>query len=239
MTKFGKSQTIKRREDLRFLTGRGAYVDDIAPAGAAVALFLRSPHGHADLRAVDVAAARDMPGVLAVLTADDLIAAGVDINMRAFRVTMADGRRGAGPDRPVLARGRVRFVGEPVAVVVADTLDAARDAAEAVEVDYAERPAHVDLAPGGPQLHDEAPRNIAFDWSLGDAAATGAAFAGATRRAAIRVVHNRVIANSLEPRGAWAEWTDGHLHVAVNGQGSGPRERRSPPPSACPRTRSA
>jgi carbon-monoxide dehydrogenase large subunit len=220
MTAFGKSQSIRRLEDLRFLTGRGGYVDDIAPPGALRAVFLRSPAAHAVLAAPDVTAARAAPGVRAVLTADDLLADGVALAMEGATVKQPDGSRGAGPARPVLARGRVRFVGEPVAVVIADTLAEARDAAELIDLRFDELPAHVALEPGGEALHPaEAPDNVAFDWEAGDAAATDAAFAAAAHRVSLRLVHNRVIATSMEPRGAFAEWDGDRLHLCFSGQG--------------------
>ena len=113
----------------------------------------------------------------------------------------------------------MRFVGEPVAMVVAETLDQARDAAELIEVDYEERPAHMDLAPGGAALHPEAPDNRAFDWALGDEAATEAAIAAAAHVVRLPLVDNRVISNPMEPRGAWAQIEDGRLHIALGGQG--------------------
>ena len=130
-----------------------------------------------------------------------------------------DGRRGTSPARPLLARGRVRFVGEPVAFVVADTLDQARDAAEAIVLDIDDRPAKVDVATGGEAVHDEAPDNVAYVWEKGDEAAVDAALAAAAHRVELVLDDNRVICASLEPRGVWAEETDGRLHVCVNGQG--------------------
>lgn len=124
--KFGQAQPARRLEDVRFLTGQGRYVDDIAPKNALRAWFLRSDRAHADIAGLDVSAARDVPGVHLVLTADDLLTEGVDPAMRFSRVTNRDGTKGAGPRRPVLAEGRVRFVGEAIAMIVADTLEAAR-----------------------------------------------------------------------------------------------------------------
>ncbi len=219
MAAFGKSQNVLRTEDMRFLTGQGRYVDDIAPQGALRAVFVRAPVANADLGAIDTAAARAAPGVHLVLTGDDLEAAGLDLDMKATVVENQDGSEGARTFRPVLARGRVRFVGEAVAIVVADTLDQARDAAELVQVDYAERPAHVTTAPGGEALHDAAPDNIAFDWALGDAEAAAKALAASAHRVRLRIEDNRVIACSMEPRGATAEWDGARLHLAVNGQG--------------------
>ncbi|MGY6632467.1 MAG: xanthine dehydrogenase family protein molybdopterin-binding subunit [Alkalilacustris sp.] len=219
MNAFGKSQSIRRLEDVRFLTGHGRYVDDIAPTDALVAHFLRSPVAHAEIAALDVAAARAMPGVAAVLTIADLDAAGVAPTMKTTPVTGPDGRPGATPHRPVLARGRVRFVGEALALVLAETADQARDAAEAIEVTFEELPPHVALAPGGPPIHPDAPDNRAYDWEIGNASATEAAFSAAAHRVALRLQHNRIVCNSLEPRGAYAEWDGGRLHLCFGGQG--------------------
>ncbi|MGY6411785.1 MAG: xanthine dehydrogenase family protein molybdopterin-binding subunit [Alkalilacustris sp.] len=219
MNAFGKSQSIRRFEDVRFLTGHGRYVDDIAPAEALVAVFLRAPVSHAEITTLDVADARGMPGVAAVLTIGDLDAAGVARSMRTTPVTGPDGRAGATPERPALARNRVRFVGEPVALVLAETLTQARDAAEAIEFAFDALEPHVALAPGGPTLHPEAPDNIAYRWEIGDGPATDAAFAGAAHRVSLRLRHNRIICNSMEPRGAVAEWDGARPHLCFGGQG--------------------
>ncbi len=222
MTAFGKSQTTKRFEDVRFLTGGGRYLDDTVPDGALHAVFLRSPYAHADLLSLDVTDARAMPGVHAVLTAADLKAAKMRLDMVYERIELPRGGRGAKVTRPVLATDRVRFVGEPVAVVVAETLEQARDAAEAIIADYAERDVHLAVEPGGAVLHDDVPDNVVFDWHVGDAAAVKAAFARAAHVVRLPVHHNRVIANPMEPRGAYAEWADGRLHVAISAQGVWP-----------------
>ncbi len=219
MEKFGRSQPVKRVEDLRFLTGQGRYVDDIAPDGALVATFVRSSYGHGDLAPIDLTDVRAMPGVVMAITVDDLQAAGVKIDIAGGVVTNRDGSKGAKPLRPILAQGRVRHVGEAVAMIVAETMAQARDAAEALWLEVEDRPAKVDLVAGGAVLHDEAPDNIAFDWGLGDADATAAAIAGAAHVVRVAVPDNRIIANSMEPRGCYAEMEDGRLHVAVNGQG--------------------
>lgn len=217
--KFGRAQPAGRREDLRFLTGAGRYVDDIAPAGALHAVFVRSNLAHGRIATLDLDPARAMPGVHLVLDAAGLEAMGVTLGMKGARLTGRDGRPGAGPERPVLARGTVRHVGEAVAVVVAETLAAAKDAAEAVVLDIDEAPVSLELAPGGAAIHPEAPGNLAYDWETGDAAATDAAFAGAAHRVALEVVHNRIIVNPMEPRGCFAEWDGARLHLCVNGQG--------------------
>ncbi|TCP41377.1 xanthine dehydrogenase family protein molybdopterin-binding subunit [Rhodovulum marinum] len=217
--KFGESQTVKRIEDVRLLKGEGRYVDDTAPAGSLYAVFLRSPVAHADIRALDVAAARRAPGVHLVLTADDLIAAGLGMAMAATIVKNRDGTRAAAPARPLLATGKVRHVGEAMAVVVAETLAQAKDAAELIEFDFDELDPHLALATGGPLVHDEVPGNLAYDWAMGDADAVEAAFAAAAHTVTLEVPDNRIIVNSMEPRGAWAEWADGRLHVCLSGQG--------------------
>ncbi|GGE02107.1 xanthine dehydrogenase, molybdenum binding subunit apoprotein [Gemmobacter megaterium] len=218
MDTFGKAQG-GRREDIRFLTGQGRYVDDIVPAGALYAAFLRAPVAHAEIRALDTAPAMDVPGVRLVLTAADLEAAGIKLGMRGHVVTGPDGQPGAAPERPVLARGRVRFVGEPVACIIADSPAAARDGLEAVALDFHDLDAKTDLAPGGAAIHPEAPDNVGYRYELGDAAAADAAFAAAAHRVGARIEDNRIIAASMEPRGAFAEWQDGRLHLCFNGQG--------------------
>ncbi len=219
MEKFGKSQPVTRVEDQRFLTGQGRYVDDVAPNGALYAVFVRSQVGHGALSGIDVADARDMPGVHAVITADDLAAAGVVLDLAGHQVTNRDGSKGAFTHRPILAQGRVRHVGEPIACVIAESLAEGRDAAEAVMVEIDDLPAKVDVALGGEVLHDSAPDNLAFDFGLGDAEGVDAAIAAASRVVTVQVTDNRVICNAMEPRGCYAEVTEGRLHVAVNGQG--------------------
>ena len=218
MNAFGKAQG-GRIEDRRFLTGQGRYIDDIAPAGALVAAFFRAPVAHARIAALDVSGALAVPGVQGVFTAADLEAAGMKLGMRGATVKGRDGRPGAAPERPVLARDVVRFAGEPIACVVADTLAAARDGAEAIAAEFEDLPVKLDLAPGGAALHAEAPDNIAYDFHLGDAAAVEAALAVSAHRVRARVEDSRIIVASMEPRGAYAEWQDGRLHLCFNGQG--------------------
>ncbi|WP_439141858.1 xanthine dehydrogenase family protein molybdopterin-binding subunit [Pseudooctadecabacter sp.] len=220
MDKFGKSQSVKRVEDLRFLTGHGRYVDDIAPQGALRGYVLRSTVAHGVVAELDASDARGAEGVHLVLTLADREAEGLDVAMGATVVTNRDGTKGAAPERPILARDRVRFVGEPVAFIVADTLAQARDAAEMIVFDVDDLEAHVALSPGGASLHAEAPDNIAFDFGLGDEAAVAAAMDGAAHVVTVPVEDNRVIVNSMEPRGCYAEPEgENRLHVSVNGQG--------------------
>ena len=219
MEKFGRSQPVKRVEDVRFLTGHGRYVDDIAPEGALFGHVARSQVAHGRIVSIDVEEARAAPGVRLVLTADDLVAAGVTLGMQADVQTSRDGTKGANPERPVLATDRVRYVGEAIAFVVADTHEQAKDAAEMVMAEIEELPAHVGLVTGGEALHDAAPQNLAFDWAMGDEDAARAAIGTAAHVVTLEVPDNRVIVNSLEPRGYYAEIEDGRLHVCVNGQG--------------------
>ncbi len=219
MEKFGKSQSVKRVEDVRFLTGQGRYVDDIAPADALHAFVLRSSQAHGTITELDVEDAREMPGVHLVITAQDLAEAGITEGMVATVVDNRDGSKGAAPRRPILAEGKVRFVGEPVAMIVADSLAEARDAAEAIMLDIDDLPAKLDLTPGGTALHDEAPDNRAFDWGMGDEDGCADLLNSAAHVVRLEVEDNRVIVNSMEPRGCFAEWDGTRLHLSVNGQG--------------------
>ncbi|MEQ8367746.1 MAG: xanthine dehydrogenase family protein molybdopterin-binding subunit [Roseicyclus sp.] len=219
MSKFGTSQPITRLEDNRFLTGKGRYVDDLAPKGALVAYVLRSTMAHGDITDLDVSDAREADGVHMVVTSADLDAAGVKNALKYSTVKNQDGSRAATPLRPILAKGRVRFVGDPVAFIVADTLEQAKDAAELIVLDVDDRPAKLDIAPGGEVIHDEAPDNVAYDFAMGDGAVADAAMATAAHVVTHTSYDNRVIANSIEPRGCYAEMDGDRLHLAVNGQG--------------------
>ena len=210
MARFGIGQSARRKEDDALLTGKGVFQDDVALDGEAHACFVRAPHAHAEIAAIDAAAARESAGVLAVYTSADADADGLGTlpcTADAFvALTRPDGSPACYPPNPMLARARVRHVGEAVAMVVAETRDAARDAAERVTVDYRPLPAVVDAAEaraaGAPQLWAEAPGNLSCAWEQGDRAATDAAFAAADRAVDIELVNNRVIVNTIEPRGA-------------------------------------
>jgi carbon-monoxide dehydrogenase large subunit len=218
MSKFGVSQSVRRTEDLRLLTGRGRYVDDITPDGALHLFIFRSQIPHGRITALDVAAARAAPGVRAVLTARDLEGR-LRNAIRFETVRNRDGTQAAAPRRPILAEDRVRYVGEPVAAIIAETRAAAMDAAELIRFEADDLPVHVATAPGGPAIHDEAPDNVAYDWAYGDEAAVEAAFAAAAYRTRLDLVDNRVMGNPMEPRGCFAEWDGERLHVAFSGQG--------------------
>ena len=200
MEKFGKSQPVKRMEDVRFLTGKGRYVDDTAPAGAPHAYFVRSSQAHGTITALNLDEARTAPGVHMVLSQADLEAAGIEANIDATLMKNRDGTTGAGPERPFLAKGKVRHVGEAMVCVIADSLEAAKDAGELIWADIDDLPAKVDIARGGETLHAEAPDNLAFDWGLGDEDATEKAFAEAAHVVSLNVADNRIIVNSMEPR---------------------------------------
>lgn len=218
--KFGASQTAKRSEDMRLLTGNGQYIDDIAPDGALFGYAVRSSVAHGTITELDVSDARNAPGVHAVITAADLAEAGVKNSISASVVTNRDGSRGARPVRPILADSRVRFVGDAVAFIIAETLDQARDAAELIMLDIDDLPVAMTLTPSAdPDIHPEAPGNVAYDWALGDAEATEAAFARAAHVVSLDVADHRIIVNSMEPRGAYAEWNGERLHVGFTGQG--------------------
>ena len=201
--KFGMGQSVVRKEDVRFLTGRGRYVDDLELPDQARAALLRSPVAHARIVSIDASAARAAPGVLAVYTGADVAGRLVDLP-RAIPVENADGSEPAPVVHPHLARDRVRFVGQGVAFVVAETKAQAADAAELIEAEYEELPAVVDgeaaLAEGAPQLHEAAPGNRAYAWEIGDAAETDAAFARAAHVTRVKVRNQRLVVASMETR---------------------------------------
>jgi len=218
MSKFGISQGVKRREDSRFLKGEGSYVDDIKPAESLHAHFFLSPVAHAKITTLDVADAKASPGVVAVYTAKDLVAGGMKNRMVA-ELLPDKGSKVPDPARTILAEEKVRFVGEPVAIVIAETINQAKDAVELIEFDFDELDAHLALEAGGEDLHDEAPGNISFQWAKGDKETVDRVFSEAPHVVSLQVDDNRVIVNSLEPRGCFAEWENNRLHMCMNGQG--------------------
>src|SRR6202051_2119563 len=179
----GIGASVVRKEDRRFITGKGRYVDDIKLQGMTFAHFVRSPHAHAKVKSIDIAAAMEMPGVVDVLTGRQIVDDKVGNLICGWAITSKDGSPMKMGAWPAMAPETVRFVGQAVAVVIAETRNQARDAAEAVIVDYEELPAVVDMrdavASGAPQLHPEAPNNVIYDWTIGDEAATEAAFKSA------------------------------------------------------------
>jgi len=219
MTKFGSSQPVTRLEDSRFLTGHGRYIDDIAPEGALHAFLLRSPLAHGTIDTLDVTDAREAPGVHAIYTAADLAERGLKNKIWGATVKNRDGTKSAAPARTILAEGRVRFVGEPLAFIVAETLAQAQDAAEMIELDLSDLPPKLDLAPGGETIHPEAPDNVAYDWAIGDEEAAETAMKAAEHVVSLTTHDNRVIVNAMEPRGCFAEMEGDRIHLAFNGQG--------------------
>ena len=207
-TQTGIGASVKRREDLRFITGAGRYTDDIDQRGQAYAVFLRSPHARATIGGIDTAAALQVPGVVAVYTGADLAADGIGDLPCGWLVKSKDGSDMIQPPHPPLAVERVNYVGEPYGVVIADTLQAARDGAEAVAADFNDLPAVVDLATAGEadQVHASVPNNQCYDWELGDKAATDAAFARADHVVSLDIVNNRLIPNAMEPRAAVGDY---------------------------------
>ena len=201
---------VRRREDYRFLTGQGTYTDDIDRPHQLHAYILRSPHAHARITGIDTSAAASAPGVAAIYTGKDMAADGVGGLPCGWQIHSKDGSPMAEPPHPPLAVDRVRHVGDPVAVVIAETLAQAREAAELVRVDYVEEPSVVDpaeaLKPGAPQVFAEAPGNLCYDWHLGDLAAVDAAFAKAARVVKLDLVNNRLVPNAMEPRAAIGEF---------------------------------
>ena len=226
MAKFGLSQPLRRIEDPRLLIGGGLYTDDIAADGAAVGAVVRSPHAAATILSVDVEAARLMPGVLGVFTAADLAADGIGAVPCAIPLKNRDGTPRAEALRGLLAEGSVRHVGDPVAFVVAETPEAAKDAAEAVMVDYDILPACTDLATatgaGQPQVWPDVPNNTCFDWEAGDKAKTDALFATAAHVTKLTVVNNRIVVASMEGRAARASYdpAEGKFTLHAGTQGS-------------------
>jgi carbon-monoxide dehydrogenase large subunit len=196
----------KRREDQRFVTGMGTYVDDLPFEKLARAAFVRSPHAHALIRSIDISAAKRAPGVLAVLTAAEASADGLKSLRPYAEANVQTGDRFVFDEQPLLAASKVRFAGETVAMVVAETLAQALDAAELVEVDYDPLPAvttaHAAAAAGAPQLSPEVPGNICMDWKVGDAAGVEAAFARAAHTVTLDLDNHRVTTNPIEPRGS-------------------------------------
>jgi carbon-monoxide dehydrogenase large subunit len=196
----------RRREDARFVTGQGAYLDDLRFEGVTRAVFVRSAHAHARIRSIDTDAARRAPGVLAVLTAADTMADGLKPLRPYAEANVQTGERFIFDEQPLLASDKVRFVGETVALVVAETLAQALDAAELVDVDYEPLPAVTTAAaaaaPDAPQLSTEVPGNLCMDWRTGDIEGADAAFARAAHVVTLDLDNHRITTNPMEPRGS-------------------------------------
>ncbi len=206
----GIGASVRRKEDFRFIQGRGAYTDDADKPGQLHAWILRSPHAHARIKSVDISAAASMPGVVEIYTGADMAKDGVGGLPCGWQIHNKDGSPMAEPPHPVLAQDKVRHVGDPVAVAIAATRQQARDAAEAISVDYEVLPAaatmEAALKPGAAAIHDGVAGNLCYDWHIGDKALVDAAFAGAAHVVKFDLVNNRLIPNAMEPRSAVGEF---------------------------------
>ncbi len=213
MNATGIGASVKRKEDIRFITGKGHYTDDINRHGQAYAYFVRSPQAHATINGFDLEAAHSSPGVVAIFTGADAAADKIGAHVCGWTIHSKDGSPMKIGAFPALAHGKALYVGDPVAVVIADTYLQAKDAAEKIVVDYGVLPAAVDTAsaanPGQPQVHDFAPNNTVYNWHVGDKAATDAVFAKAAHVTKFDLVNNRVIPNAMEPRAALGEYDSG------------------------------
>ena len=209
----GIGAAVRRKEDARFLTGRGNYTDDINRPGQLYAYILRSPHAHAELGALDSSKAKRAPGVVAVFTGADLAADNIGGLPCGWLIKNKDGSPMVEPPHPVLAQGRVRHVGDPVAVVIAESRNQAKDAAEQISVSYKELPAITDAAeaikPGKPQLFEAAKNNLCYDWHIGEKDAVDTALKKAAHVTGIDIVNNRLVPNAMEPRSAIGEYDRG------------------------------
>jgi carbon-monoxide dehydrogenase large subunit len=230
MTDMGIGAAVRRKEDRRFITGNGHYLDDINRPRQLHAWFVRSPHAHAEIKGIKTAAAARMPGVAAIYTGKDVAADKIGTLICGWVIKGKDGTPHKAPPHPALAIDKVRYVGDHVAIVLAETLNQARDAAEKIDVDYAVLKPAVDTAtahkPGQPQLHAEAPGNLCYDWELGDKAKVDQAFAGAHKTVKLQFVNNRLVPNAIEPRAALAEYDAGTSEFTLHTTSQNPHVAR-------------
>src|SRR6201994_1902211 len=206
----GIGASVRRKEDLRFLSGKGNYTDDINRPGQVYAYIKRSDRPHARIDGIDAKAAAAAPGVVAVFTGADMAAENIGGLPCGWQIHNKDGSPMAEPPHPVLAVGKVRHVGDPVVVVIAETKQQAKDAAEQIAIDYQDLPAAASLrdaiAPGAALVHDDVPGNICYDWHIGDKAVVDAAFAKAAKVVKLDLLNNRLIPNAMEPRAALGDF---------------------------------
>jgi carbon-monoxide dehydrogenase large subunit len=214
MNATGIGAAVRRKEDFRFITGKGQYTDDVSRPGQTWIHFLRSPHAHAKIKKIDAAAAKAMPGVLAVLTGAELAADKIGNLICGWMIHSKDGSPMKMAPHPAIAAGKANHVGDPLAVVVAETADQAEDAAEKVVVDYEVLPAVADPAKaqhkGAAQIHEVAPYNTIYQWHLGDAKAVDGALKSAKHVTKLHIVNNRLVPNAMEPRAAIGEYDAGN-----------------------------
>ena len=219
MSATGIGATVRRKEDQRFITGKGHYTADVNRPGQTHACFVRSPHAHARIKGIDAAAASKMPGVVAVLTGADLAVDKLGNLICGWMIHSKDGSAMKMAPHPALAQTKACHVGDPVAVVIAETLAQAKDAAEKVQVDYEVLPAVADPAQaqsaGAAQIHEVAPKNTIYQWQLGDKGKTDAAFQSAAHVTKLDIVNNRLVPNAIEPRAAIGEYDSGTGHFTL------------------------
>lgn len=230
MANDGIGVSVLRKEDRRFTTGQGEYTGDVNRPGQLHAVFVRSPHAHATIKSVDLSAAEKMPGVVAIHTGEELEAGGINHLICGWAITSKDGTPMKMGPYPPLAIGKVRYVGQPIIAVVAETLGQAEDAAHAVDIDYELHPSVTRLAdalkPEAPAVHTfeadgavwehgQPPKNLIFDWEFGDEAATDKAFAGAKHVVKIELVNNRTVPSAMEGRAAVAEYRSAEEHFTL------------------------
>jgi carbon-monoxide dehydrogenase large subunit len=218
MSETGIGARVTRKEDHRFITGKGRYTDDINLKNQVYAYFVRSPHAHATLKSVNTAKAKKMPGVVGIFTGADIAEDKIGGLICGWMIHSKDGSPMKAGPHPVLAQGKVRYVGDHVAIVIAESKEQAKAAAEAVNVSYSVLPHNVDAAQAmktKAQVHDVAPDNRVFNWSLGDQAATDAAFKSAHHVTRLDIVNNRLIPNAMEPRAAIGSYDAGSDHYTL------------------------
>jgi aerobic carbon-monoxide dehydrogenase large subunit len=219
MSATGIGAAVRRKEDFRFITGKGQYTDDVSRPGQTHIYFVRSPHAHARIKRIDTKSAAGMPGVVGVVTGAEFAESKLGNLICGWMVLSKDGSPMKMAPHPALALGKACHVGDAVAVVVADTLAQAKDAAEKIAVDYEVLSAVVDptkaAAKGAPLIHDAAPNNTIYNWHLGDHDATAAAFKGAKHVTKLAFVNNRLVPNAMEPRAALAEYDSGTQNLTL------------------------
>ncbi|HLK23633.1 MAG TPA: xanthine dehydrogenase family protein molybdopterin-binding subunit, partial [Caulobacteraceae bacterium] len=221
-------QPVRRREDIRFITGRGRYTDDISAAGQTYAVFARSPHARARIKGIDKTPATAVPGVITVLTGADLSAGGIGALPCGWLVKSTDGSDMKVAPRPPLAAEQANFVGEPYAIVIGETAAAAKAGAEAIDADFEVLPAQADLATAmeDVQIHDGIDNNLSFRWALGDAAKTDAAFASASHVTKLEFANNRLIPNAIEPRACLASFDAASDEITLTTTSQNPHVER-------------